>query len=141
MRLFHANHIQPATGNRSAYKGASDEVLHTIQATAFLDIVADVPVPAQIAAWRLGAGESAVLAQAVHNPNSLAVLDDREGRRCADQVGVPRIGTLGVIVLAKQSGIIPLAGPVIETVMAHGLFVSRPVLDMVFALAGETRAS
>ncbi len=95
----------------------------------------------QIAAWRLGAGEAAVLAQAVCNPDSLAVLDDREGRRCADQVGVRRIGTLGVIVLAKQTGILALAGPVIDTVMAHGLFVSEPVLDMAFALTGETRTS
>jgi hypothetical protein len=50
-----------------AQKGTSDEVLRSVQETGFLDTVPDVPIPPQVLAWRLGAGEAAVLALALRH--------------------------------------------------------------------------
>lgn len=45
-----------------------------------------------------------MLSRASQHQDSLVVLDDREGRRCADELEIRRVGTLGIVVLAKKEG-------------------------------------
>src|SRR5687767_11606662 len=70
----------------------------------------DVSVPPSILAKKLGAGESAVLAYALTKPGCKpgceAIVDDLAARRAASALGVPFRGTLGVILTAKQRGLI-----------------------------------
>jgi predicted nucleic acid-binding protein len=55
----------------------------------------------ELAAWDLGAGETAVLAYALAHPGWIAILDDGAARKCAKTFGIPLKGTLAVIILAK----------------------------------------
>lgn len=52
----------------------------------------------------LGQGESAVLALALTNTNSLALLDDEVARKEARRLGIRLRGTLGVLVEAYRHG-------------------------------------
>ncbi|HXF60581.1 MAG TPA: hypothetical protein VNK95_03120 [Caldilineaceae bacterium] len=54
-------------------------------------------------AWDLGNGEREVLALALEQPGALVILDDRLARQAAHTLGIPRIGTLGVLLRAKQA--------------------------------------
>lgn len=93
-------------------------------------------IPSTILQWRLGAGESATLALAqVHGLP--AVLDDLAGRKCAASLGIPVRGTLGIVLIAKQRGLIAEARTVIEDMMDTGLYLSRKVLDQALRRAGE----
>jgi predicted nucleic acid-binding protein len=56
----------------------------------------------ELAAWDLGAGETAVLAYALAHPGWIAILDDGAARKCAKTFGIPLKGTLAVIILAKN---------------------------------------
>lgn len=94
-------------------------------------------IPPFLAAWDLGAGESAVIAVASSIPETMAVLDDLAGRRCAQAHGIPIIGTLGLILLFKKCGAIPTASPAIAAVMNAGLFVSESTLAEIRAKSGE----
>lgn len=85
-------------------------------------------MPATILTWRLGAGESATLALAQAHDLE-AIIDDLAGRKCAASLNIPVRGTLGLVLAAKQRGIIPKARPVIEDMMSAGLYLSRKVLD------------
>lgn len=49
-------------------------------------------------------GEAAVLAWAKANGDAMAVLDDTEARKAADEFGVPKIGTLGLLVDSVNNG-------------------------------------
>lgn len=69
----------------------------------------DITTSPEIAAWNLGRGESQVLALAGTYPGSRAVLDDLEARRCAQSLGLPLIGTLGVVLRARRKGVIERA--------------------------------
>jgi predicted nucleic acid-binding protein len=84
--------------------------------------VADVEVAASIEHWDLGAGESQVIAHSVGTAR-WAVLDDRAARRCAVSHGISVIGSLGVVLRAKKSRKIDQARPLIEGLIAAGMFL------------------
>ena len=71
-------------------------------------------VPEKVAEWGLGKGESSVVTLAL-DLAATAVLDDRNGRRCAKALGVRVIGTFGVILRAKRQGLIAMAAPAIPS--------------------------
>ena len=99
--------------------------------------VANPHIPPFLAAWDLGAGESAVIAVAAPIPSAVAVLDDLAARRCAQAHDIPIIGTLGLILLAKKHGIIPTASAAITAVINAGLFVSDATVAEIRNKAGE----
>jgi predicted nucleic acid-binding protein len=94
-------------------------------------------MPSALAAWSGGAGEAEVIAWAMLNPGFTAVLDDRAARRLAAQQRVPVIGSLRVIVKAKEYGLIPAARPALEKLRGSGAYVSEELIDRAIALAGE----
>ncbi|HYW83217.1 MAG TPA: DUF3368 domain-containing protein, partial [Spirochaetia bacterium] len=59
--------------------------------------------------WGLGPGETAVLGVALERAHCTAVLDDASARACARAFDIPLIGTLGVVLRARQRGVIPSA--------------------------------
>lgn len=118
-------------------KGPGDPVAQSVKNAAWLSLVPTPATPGSVAAWRLGAGESAVLACALQYSGAPVVLDDREGRRCAVAHGISVIGTVGVVVLAKDQGAVPLVAPVLDELIAVGMHVSDALLERALQLAGE----
>jgi predicted nucleic acid-binding protein len=98
---------------------------------------AEVAASSEIAVWNLGRGESQVLALAGAFPGSRAVLDDLEARRCSQSLGLPLIGTLGVVLRAKRKGVIEMARPVIEHLRKVGLYASDSLIEQALAHLGE----
>ena len=91
-----------------------------------------------IAAWDLGQGESEVLTLALEKPRTGVVLDDLQARKCAELFEIPLIGTLGLVVLAKRKGLVPLVKPVIERLVAVGLYINSAILARILVGVGET---
>lgn len=87
--------------------------------------------------WGGGAGEAEVITWALQNPGFTAVLDDRAARGLAARHGVPVIGSLRVIVRAKECGLIPLARPVLDRLRGSGGYVSDGLIAQAIRLAGE----
>lgn len=96
------------------------------------------PLHPALALWNGGAGEAEVISWALAHPGFVAVLDDRAARRLAASVGVPLLGSLRVIVKAKERGLIPLARPALEKLRGSGAYVSDELIERAIALAGET---
>lgn len=97
-----------------------------------------VPIDPAIAAWDLGAGESAVLSFALANPSYRAMVDDTAARRCARALGIATLGTGGAIVLAKQRGLIPSVGDRLQQLQDAGLWLSEGVVNLLKQQAEET---
>lgn len=97
----------------------------------------DIAVPVTILHWDIGAGESQVLAQCLRLEGSKAVLDDGEARAAAQSHQIPIPGTLGIILRAKQSGLIAEARPLIEQLLANGSYLSDSLIREALRKVGE----
>lgn len=118
-------------------KGISDPAVQELDRATWLVSVDPGPVPDRIAAFTLGAGESAVLAHAFANPGSGAILDDQAARNAAISLGIPRLGTLGIVLLAKNQGLISMARPLVEQLRMKGMYLSDHVMNQALAQVGE----
>jgi predicted nucleic acid-binding protein len=114
--------------NAGPENDAARQFLHT-SPFPIVTLVAD-PL---ITAWDLGAGESAVLTYALHNPDWKAVLDDGAARRCAHTLSIPLLGTLGIILRARQSNFIPAAAPVLKALINQGFRLDDDLIRAVLA--------
>jgi predicted nucleic acid-binding protein len=83
--------------------------------------IIEAPSREEILTWDLGGGETTVLSYALSNPGWVAVLDDRAARTCAKSYSIPCKGTLAVVILAKQAGVIDSAADAMRLVQAAGL--------------------
>jgi predicted nucleic acid-binding protein len=86
---------------------------------------------------QLGAGESAALLLAVEVAPARIVLDDRRARRVAEELGLSMIGTPGILVRAKQRGVLNRVSPVMTAMRKTGFYVSKELVEKTLRLAGE----
>lgn len=119
----------------NARDGAGDAV----RAESSLVVVDDVPLPREVERWQLGHGESQVLGIARGKAGARAVLDDRAARRCAASLRIPVVGTLGVVALARQRGVISSAREVLSELRSNGLWLCDALLEEILDLLGEDR--
>jgi predicted nucleic acid-binding protein len=85
----------------------------------------------------LGQGEAEVIALGLENPDSRLILDDMLARRIAHLQKLLFTGTVGVIVKAKQTGLIPAVWPIVVALREAGLWLSDDVVTEVLRQAGE----
>lgn len=98
--------------------------------------IANIEVPASVRAWNIDAGESQVIAHALRL-RTYAVLDDAAARRCALALGLPVFGSIGVVLRAKQAGLISKAGSWVDKLRDAGMFADDRVIRTALASVGE----
>ncbi len=118
-------------------RGTNDATARAIEVFPWIEIVPALPIPDEITSWGLGPGESSVLAIALANLGMTAIIDDLGGRKCAASLDIPVRGTLGIVLAAKRRGVIEQARPVLEDLIASGLYLHRHVLDEVLKRVDE----
>lgn len=97
----------------------------------------EVECSRRVAAWQLGAGETAVLSHALANPPLRAVIDDMDARRCASTLNIPILGTGGLLVLAKRRGLLTSVAEGIAKLRDAGLWLSDDMARILATQAGE----
>ena len=87
---------------------------------------------------RLGVGEQAVIACAHAHQSYVAGLDDLQARRLAETLGLMVVGTLGILLGAKQAGLIPAVRPLVDAIVTKGFRLTPDLYQDVLRLAGES---
>jgi predicted nucleic acid-binding protein len=118
-------------------KGTDDATVRAVQEIPWLAVVQPSSAPDPLRRWDLGQGEASVLAWALSRPGTVAVLDDQKARTYAGSLGISVIGTLGIILRAKQQGMVSQARPIVQDLIARGMYLSRAVAERALALVGE----
>ena len=107
--------------------------------SGIFEIVHPSAIPDRILAWDLGKGESAVLTYALANPGYIAILDDGAARRCASSLSLPVTGTLSIVILAKQFGLIESAAQVLGALRGVSFRLDDDLIrDALARTVGET---
>lgn len=91
----------------------------------------------RMAAARLGPGEREAIALALELNAAELLLDDLAARRLAVALAVPMIGTLGLLLRAKQRGLIPHVKPLLEALQQHGFHISERLYKGILLAAAE----
>lgn len=87
-------------------------------------------------AREVDAGEASAIAMAIERRCGV-LMDDKAGRRMATNIGIPVIGTVGVLVLAKRKGFLPLLKPLLEELAASGYFLGEGIIAAALVAVGE----
>lgn len=85
--------------------------------------ISSISIPVNILEWGRGVGETSVLAVTLQHRELTAVLDDAQGRKCARALGIPVLGTLGIVLRAKRQGYLASASEVIQQGVKEGYIV------------------
>lgn len=85
----------------------------------------------------IDAGEASAIALAKEIQPSLLIIDDLKGRKLAEQLHLIYTGTLGVLLKAKQTGIISSLQLYFKKIKKTNFHISHQLLDDILKGAGE----
>lgn len=87
---------------------------------------------------QLDTGEASTLRAAIAlGAGTLVLLDDLQARREAQRLGIAIAGTAGIVVEARQAGLIPAARPVFARLAEEGFHLGDDLLHAVLTQLGE----
>jgi len=95
------------------------------------------PLASRILVSRLGPGESEAIALAMEIGGTWLILDDLAARRLAESLGIPLLGSLGLLLKAKDQGLITSVAPLMEAMRCEEFRFSDEVFTGILAAAGE----
>lgn len=83
----------------------------------------------------LGEAETIVLAREIKA--EWVLMDEKKGRRKLAELGLRKLGTLGILLMAKKEGLLSAVRPDLEQLSQVGFSISQDVIDAVLRQAGE----
>jgi uncharacterized protein len=86
----------------------------------------------------LDIGEAEAIALALEIQAEQVLIDERRGRLVAERLNLQYTGILGILVEAKNRGIISAVKPLLDGLIAHaGFWVATSLYDRVLEMVGE----
>ena len=127
--LFGEIAVPPAVIGETMSAAPLPQWIHEIELTQ--------PLGPHILSAGLGPGESEAISLALETNPQWLILDDRPARRLAITLGIPVIGTLGILLAAKRKGLLTALKPVLIELMQTGFFVAPALYRQVLSDGGE----
>lgn len=82
-------------------------------------------------------GEASAIALYFEIENSLLILDDYKARKLASKLGINFTGTFGVLLKAKEKGLITAIKPILDLIQKTNFRFSEAVLHSILSEANE----
>ena len=127
--LFGEISVSPAVIGETVSAAPLPQWIHEVELTQ--------PLDPRILSAGLGSGESEAISLALETNPPWLILDDRPARRLAISLGVPVIGTLGILLAAKRKGLLTALKSVLNELIQTGFFVAPALYRQVLVDVGE----
>lgn len=85
----------------------------------------------------LGKGEASSIALAYELENSLLIIDEKKGRNIAKSMNVHIIGSIGILLKAKEKGVINSVKDILRLIDLTDFRISKRIREFVLLKAGE----
>lgn len=86
---------------------------------------------------KLHAGEVEVMILAQEIDADVVIIDDNAAKKAAQYLGINVAGTMGILLKAKEEGVVSGVKQYIERLLDNDFYVSDAVIGFVLELAGE----
>lgn len=86
----------------------------------------------------LDPGEASAITLALETEGSILIIDEKKGRKIAVDLNLTIIGTLKVLLIAKNKGVLSSVKQVILELQHHSFRFNKAIVDEVLRLAGES---
>ena len=91
----------------------------------------------QLLEMQIGKGEASAIALALETADNIVILDDWKARKLAERLGISVTGTLGVIIKAKNNGLIPSIKPYLDKIRETNFWISEELEQIALKEANE----
>jgi len=125
-----AKEVRGYRGGHYAEIILDDEPWITVQALR-------APAQVQLLLPVLDQGEAEVITLALEQNADLVLIDELTGRKVAQSLQLQVIGTVGILIRAKQMGIIPAVKPILEKMIQRGIRYSQRFVCSILHEIGE----
>ncbi len=85
----------------------------------------------------LDQGEAEVIALALEQHAHLVLLDELTGRKVAESLQLSVLGSVGILIRAKQMNLIPAVRPLLENMVRRGVRYSQRFIASILRQIGE----
>lgn len=138
-QMFTKVHIPPVVHRELLAKSGPESARLDTALSHFFEIAPPPQMSAEVktATSRLDPGEQYAVALAFHL-KALLLMDDRLGRRAAQQLSVPVTGVVGLLIRAKEANLVSAVRPLLNDMQKEGYWLSDVLLDTAAKLAGES---
>jgi predicted nucleic acid-binding protein len=124
--------------NEVAVAGVGKPGAKSLQASDWQARVRVAPIPDPLLVMELDAGAAEVISLARQLSPCTAIIDERRGRRIAQQVyGLPVKGTAGILVEARRLGLSSAVRPLLLELREAGYFIADSVIAAACQAVGE----
>ncbi len=93
--------------------------------------------PSQLMQQNLGIGEREAITLYKQLYADLLLIDDAKAKRIAINNDIKVIGSLGVLLLAKQKGLILKIKPYLELILENKIYLNTAIINQILTLADE----
>lgn len=109
-----------------------------IRQCGFLEVITPRIPFAGAAPTEIDTGEAEAIALAQGMTGCLLLLDDADARRVAKRLRIRHTGTVGLLRLARQAGLIPALRPELEALRNAGIYLRADLIEQALAQVGES---
>lgn len=129
----HEVEAEIAAGGSSVPEG--EALLAAVDVVRILSASTSIP---RALAHELDLGEASVIHTALERKIDTVAIDEKAGRRIARLHGLQVTGSLGILIKAKEQGLIDSLTACITRMRDHGIWISAALSEQALAAAGES---
>lgn len=128
----------PKAVYREIEEGKDKDYYADLSKFDWIEIASIQSASARLYLFDLDDGEAETIILAQEQNADVAIIDEKLGRRYASQINIPVTGTIGVLLKAKERGLIDAVAPLLQELCNKSSWINNSLFEKAVSIAGES---